>query len=125
MAIELFVGGLDGREVRAIGEDVGGFGVVEPVVAVMHQPAVGDERHVRHVAEGAPGVLDEVVEGFELFDQPDGGGEDAEGFEGFGRFGNVVIAAVADADLFPVSVEVEDGIDGAGDGGPDHIDRTW
>lgn len=80
-----------------------------------------DEGHVRHVSECSSGVFDEVVEGLEFFDQADGGGEDAQGFEGFGRFGDVVISAVADADFVPVVGQVEDGIDGARDGCPNHV----
>ena len=87
----------------------------------MHQPAVGHKGHVRHVSECSSGVFDEVVEGLEFFDQADGGGEDAQSFKCFGRFGDVVIAAVTDADFFPVVGEVEDGIDLARDGGPHYI----
>jgi hypothetical protein len=107
--------------VRAVGEDVGGLGVVETVVGVLDGAAVGDGLHVGHVAEGTTGFFDEVINWPEFADEPDGGGEDAERLPGFGRGGDVVVPAVADAHFVPVVSEVEDAVNGARDGGPYYV----
>jgi hypothetical protein len=56
-------GGLDGREMLAIGEDVGGLWVVESVVGIVDGAAVWDGGNVGHVAERSTGVFDEIVDG--------------------------------------------------------------
>ncbi len=113
--------GFDGDEVRAVGEDVGGLGVVETVVGVVDGAAVRDGLDVRHVAKGATGVFDEVVDGFQLFDEADGGPQNPQSLAGFGRGGDVVVPAVADAHFVPVVGEVEDAVNGARDGGPYYV----
>lgn len=111
----------DGDEVRAVGEDVGGLRVVEAVVGIVDGAAVGGELKVGQVAEGAPWIFDEIVNWPELAYEAERGGKDAQCLPGLGGGRHVVITAVADGELVPVVGEVEDAVNGAGDGGPHHV----
>lgn len=113
------------HKVRAVRPDVRRLGVIEPIIGIMHRPAVRGEGQVGHVAEGSTGVFNKIVQGFQLADEADGGGQYPQGGQCFGGGWRVMVAAVADAGFLPVVGEVQDGIDGAGDAGPNHVHPTW